>query len=94
MMDGDLTTKIAGGIAAIGATWYGIVRMLKKDRREDALAMATDGAMMQVIATLREEVDRLTKRLEAVEEQNRQCEAKNDALHRELLELKAALHVT
>lgn len=56
--------------------------------------MATDGAMMQVIATLREEVDRLTKRLEAVEEQNRQCEAKNDALHRELLELKAALHVT
>ncbi len=93
-MDGDLMTKIGGGIAAIGAAWYGVVRMLKKDRREDSMAAAADGAIQQVIATLREEVERLTKRLEAVEEQNRKCEARNDELHRELLELKASLHVT
>ncbi len=93
-MDGDLGAKAAAGIAATGAALYGFLRMVKKDRREDSMAAATDGAMMQVIATLREEVERLTRRLELVEEQNRKCEERNDELHRELLELKASLHVT
>jgi hypothetical protein len=87
-------TKLGGGIAALGAGWYGLMRIVKRDRREDTIAAATDGAVMQVIATLREEVERLTKRLELVEEQNRRCEERNDALHFEIVELKARLHVT
>lgn len=91
-MEGDLLTKIGGGIAAIGAAWYGIVRMLKKDRREDSMAAATDGAVMQVIDTLRAEIERLTKRLEMVEQQNRLCEERNEALHLEIVDLKKRLH--
>ena len=94
MMDGDLMTKIGGGIAAIGATWYGIVRMIKKDRREDTVTALHDEAIQQVIKTLREEVERMAIRLAAVEEQNRLCEERNEQLHQEILELKAKLHVS
>lgn len=92
-MDSDLITKIAGGIAALGAAWYGALRMLKSDQREDSKASMTDSAMLQVIQTLREEVQRLSERLEKVEAQNRQCEVANEAMHLEILELKKQLVV-
>lgn len=93
-MDGDAFAKMAAGLGAIGAAWYGLVRMVKRDRREDKVASLHDEAIEQVIATLRAEVARLSERLAAVEEQNRRCEERNDQLHAELLELKTKLHVT
>lgn len=92
-MDGDLITKIGGGIAAIGAAIYGALRMVKKDRREDTVAALHDEAIQQVIKTLREEVERMAVRLAAVEEQNRLCEERNEQLHQEILQLKRSLHV-
>lgn len=99
-MDGDWLTKIGGGVAALGAAAYTAFRMFKKDRlddkaaeRGDQAADAANAAMMHVIATLRDEVDRLTKRLERVEEENRKCEERNEALHLEILELKKQLHL-
>jgi predicted nuclease with TOPRIM domain len=89
-----MITKIAAGIAAFGAAAYGVLRLVKKDRREDTVAALHDEAIQQVIKTLRDEVARLSERLEKVEEQNRRCEERNDQLHQELLELKAKLHVT
>lgn len=92
-MDGDILAKLAAAFAAIGAGWYGFVRMLKKDRREDKVVSLHDEAIEQVIKTLREEVERMAVRLAAVEEQNRLCEERNEQLHQEILDLKARLHV-
>ena len=90
----DMIAKIAAGVAAFGAAVYGALRMVKKDRREDTVTALHDEAIQQVIKTLRDEVERLSVRLAAVEEQNRKCEERNDELHREILELKVRLHVT
>ena len=92
-MDQDLITKVAVGIASIGAGIYAVIRMLKSDRREDNKADLTDSATQQVITTLREEVARLSDRLAAVEEQNRKCEEANDALREELIAMKKQLHL-
>lgn len=91
-MDQDLITKAAIGIASIGAGIYGVIRMLKSDRREDSKADLTDSATQQVIQMLREEVARLSERLEKVEAQNKQCEEMNTAMHLEIVQLKAKLH--
>jgi hypothetical protein len=93
-MDGELMTKIGGALAALGAGWYGLLRIIKRDRRDEKVASLHDDAIEQVIKTLRDEVERLSVRLAAVEEQNRKCEERNDELHREILELKVRLHVT
>jgi cell division protein FtsB len=92
-MDQDLITKVAVGIASIGAGIYAVIRMLKSDRREDNKADLTDSATQQVIQMLREEVARLSDRLAAVEEQNRKCEEANDALREELIAMKKPLHL-
>ena len=92
-MDQDLITKVAVGIASIGAGIYAVIRMLKSDRREDNKADLTDSATQQVITTLREEVARLSDRLAAVEEQNRKCEEANDALREELIAMKKQLQL-
>ena len=92
-IDGDLFTKIGAGIAAIGAAVYGVVRLMKSDRREDSKAELTDSAMMQVIVTLREEVARLSERLEKVEASNRDCEEKNATMQFEIVQLKKQLHI-
>lgn len=89
----DLLNKLAIGIFALGAGAYGMYRKVMADKRDDKVVSATDAAWHQVIATLREEVDRLSMRLVAVEEQNRKCEARNDELHLELVELKKRLHI-
>lgn len=91
-MDQDLITKIAVGIASVGAAFYGVFRMLKSDRREDHKVDLTDSATQQVIQMLREEVARLSERLEKVEAQNHACEQMNAAMHLEILDLKAKLH--
>jgi predicted RNase H-like nuclease (RuvC/YqgF family) len=91
-MDGEVWAKIAGGIAAVGGALYAAIRMVKNDRRDDKVTGAQDAAMMQVIATLREEVQRLTVRLEAVEKQNHMCEERNESLHMEIVDLKKRLH--
>lgn len=91
--DGDVFTKLGAGIAALGAGVYGVLRLFKSDRRQDKVYAMHDDAIEQVIKTLREEVERLTKRLELVEEQNRKCEERNDAMHFEIIELKKQLHL-
>lgn len=91
--DGDFFTKFGAGIAAIGAGAYGVFRLFKSDRREDSKADLTDGAMAQVIQTLRDEVQRLSVRLEKVEEENRRCEARNTELQQQIIELKRQLHI-
>lgn len=90
----DLITKIAVGIGGIGAGAYGMYQKIKADNRNNKSAEVADAAWHQVIATLREEVDRMAARLAAVEEQNRRCEERNDELHQEILQLKAKLHVS
>ncbi len=89
----DLFTRLGAGIAAVAAGAYGVFRLLKADRREDTKADLTDGAMAQVIQTLREEVARLSERLEKVEAANAECEARNAALHLEIIALKQQLHL-
>lgn len=93
-MEGDLLAKMAASIGVIAGGWYAFVRKLKHDRRGDKVTTLHDDAIEQVIKTLREEVSRLAVRLAAVEEQNRKCEERNEQLHKEIIELKAKLHVT
>jgi len=50
--------------------------------------------MAQVIQTLRDEVFRLSERLEKVEQANRNCEEKNAAMQMEIVELKKKLHLS
>lgn len=90
----DLLTKIAVGIGGIGAGAWGMYQKVKADNRSNKAADTTDAAWQQVIATLREEVSRLSDRLAAVEEQNRRCEERNDSLHQEILDLKKQLHLS
>lgn len=92
-LDGDLFTKLGAGIAGLGAAIYGVIRIMKSDRREDSKADITDSAMAQVIVTLREEVARLSERLEKVEAANRECEEKNAAMQFEIVQLKKQLHL-
>jgi chaperonin cofactor prefoldin len=63
------------------------------DSRSNKAADVTDAAWQQVIATLREEVSRLSDRLATVEEQNRKCEEANDALREEIISMKKQLHL-
>lgn len=89
--DWESVAKGAGGIGAIGAAIYGAFRMLKADRREDKTADTKDDAMQQVIQTLREEIARLSERLEKVEAQNADCQEKNAQMQAEIFALKAQL---
>ena len=91
--DGDYFTKIGAGIAALAAGAYGVFKLFKSDRREDKNTALTDGAMAQVIQTLRDEVARLSERLEKVEAANAECEARNAELQQQILELKRQLHL-
>jgi len=91
--DGDFFTKLGAGIAAIAAGAYGVIRLFKADRREDKNTAMTDGAMTQVIQTLRDEVSRLSERLAAVEAANRECEERNAELQRQIIELRQQLHL-
>jgi hypothetical protein len=93
-LDGDFFTKLGAGIAGLGAAIYGVFRLLRSDRREDTKADLTDNAMAQVIQTLRDEVFRLSERLEKVEQANRGCEEKNAAMQMEIVELKKKLHLS
>lgn len=93
MMEGELLAKLAAGISVIAGGWYAFVRKIKHDRRDDKVIALHDDAIEQVIKTLREEIERLTKRLEVVEEQNRKCEEANHALHEEIIAMKKQLHL-
>jgi hypothetical protein len=92
-MESDLLAKMAAGIGVIAGGWYAFVRKLKHDRRDDKVMALHDDAIEQVIKTLREEIERLTKRLEVVEEQNRKCEEANHAMHEEIIAMKKQLHL-
>ena len=89
----DLITKIAVGIAGLGAGAWGMYQKVKADNRSNHAADVTGAAWQQVIATLREEVTRLSERLATVEEQNRKCEEANHALHEEIISMKKQLHL-
>ena len=89
----DLITKIAVGIAGLGAGAWGMYQKVKADNRSNHAADVTGAAWEQVVTTLREEVARLSERLAAVEEQNRRCEEANDALREEIISMKKQLHL-
>lgn len=89
----DLITKIAVGIAGLGAGAWGMYQKVKADNRSNHAADVTGAAWEQVVTTLREEVSRLSDRLAAVEEQNRKCEEANHALHEEIISMKKQLHL-
>lgn len=89
----DWLTNIGVGIAAAGAGAYGMYQKIMADSRSNKAADATDAAWQHVIATLREEVTRLSERLATVEEQNRKCEEANHALHEEIIAMKKQLHL-
>ena len=89
----DLITKIAVGIAGLGAGAWGMYQKVKADNRSNHAADVTGAAWEQVVTTLREEVSRLSERLAAVEEQNRRCEEANDALREEIISMKKQLHL-
>jgi hypothetical protein len=90
----DLITKIAIGISGFGAGAYGMYQKVKADSRNNRAADTTEAAWQQIVTALREEVERMSVRLAAVEEQNRKCEERNDDLAKQIRELKATLHVT
>ena len=89
----DLITQIAVGIGGIGAGAWAMYQKIKADNRNNKAADVTDAAWQQVIATLREEVTRLSERLATLEEQNRKCEEANHALHEEIIAMKKQLHL-
>lgn len=89
----DLITKIAVGIAGLGAGAWGMYQKVKADNRSNHAADVTGAAWEQVVTTLRDEVARLSDRLAAVEEQNRKCEEANHALHEEIIAMKKQLHL-
>jgi hypothetical protein len=89
----DLITKVAVGIAGLGAGAWGMYQKVKADNRSNHAADVTGAAWQQVVTTLREEVTRLSERLAAVEEQNRRCEEANDALREEIISMKKQLHL-
>ena len=89
----DLITKIAVGIAGLGAGAWGMYQKVKADNRSNHAADVTGAAWEQVVTTLREEVTRLSERWAAVEEQNRRCEEVNDALREEIISMKKQLHL-
>jgi len=90
----DLIAKFVIGVSALGAGAYGMYRKVMADKRDDKTNTTTDAAWHQIIDALRDEVNRLSLRLVAVEEQNRKCEERNDELHLEIVELKKRLHFT
>lgn len=90
-MDWESIAKGAGGLSAIGAAIYGALRMFKADRREDKSADTKDDAMQQVIQTLREELARLSVRLEKVEAENADCQKKYASSSAKIIKLEALL---
>jgi hypothetical protein len=89
----DLITKIAIGISGFGAGAYGMYQKVKADSRNNRAADTTEAAWQQIVAALREEVERMSVRLAAVEEQNRKCEEANDQLREEIISMKKQLHL-
>ncbi len=92
-MEGGFWTAIGAAIAGIGAGAYGMYQKIMADSRSNHAANVTGAAWEQVVVTLREEVERLSQRLAAVEEQNRKCEEANDALREEIISMKKQLHL-
>jgi chromosome segregation ATPase len=89
----NLFSQIIVGIGGLGAGAWAMYQKIQADNRNNKSAEITDAAWQQVIATLREEVERMSVRLAAVEEQNRKCEEHNEELRRELSDIKMRLHV-
>jgi predicted RNase H-like nuclease (RuvC/YqgF family) len=89
----NLISQFVVGIGGIGAGAWAMYQKIKADNRNNHAADVTGAAWEQVITTLREEVERMSVRLAAVEEQNRKCEEHNEELRRELSDIKMRLHV-
>jgi hypothetical protein len=86
-------TEIVIGVSGLGAGAWAMYQKIKADNREGRINSTADAATQQVIQMLREEVERLSQRLAAVEEQNRKCEEANDALREEIISMKKQLHL-
>lgn len=89
----DWLTNLGVGAGAAVAGAYAMYRKVLADNREGRMNQATDAATQQVIQMLREEVERLSQRLAAVEEQNRKCEQMNDSLREDIIAMKKQLHL-
>ena len=74
----DWLTNLGVGAGAAIAGAYAMWRKVMSDRRDDKVTTLHDDAIQQVIITLRIEVERLSIRLAAVEDQNRKCEERNE----------------
>jgi len=92
MMENWLT-NLGVGVGAAVAGAYAMWRKVLADNRDGRINSTTDAATQQVIQMLRDEVERLSQRLAAVEEQNRRCEEMNDALREEVHQMKKQLHL-
>jgi hypothetical protein len=92
-MDGDDVAKLTAAMGGVGAAMYGVFRMVTADRRQDKVADTTHDSWSLIVSALRDEVKRLSERLALVEEQNTRCEARNDALHLEIVTLKKRLQL-
>lgn len=89
----NLFSQIVVGLGGLGAGAWAMYQKIQADNRNNKAAEITDAAWQQVVATLREEVERMSERLAKVEEQNRKCEEHNEELRRELTDIKMRLHV-
>jgi hypothetical protein len=92
-MENSVWTTFGAAVAGIGAGAYGMYRKVLADMRHDKVATLHDDAIDHLITNLREEVQRLSQRLAAVEEQNRKCEEDNHALREEIISMKKQLHL-
>ena len=89
----NLISQVVIGISGIGAGAWAMYQKVKADNRNNRAADVTDAAWQQVIATLRDEVSRLSERLAHVEEQNRKCEEANHALRNDIISMKKQLQL-
>ena len=89
----DWVTNLGVGVGAAVAGAYAMWRKVIADNRDGRVTAMTDAATQQVIELLREEVERLSQRLAAVEDQNRKCEEMNDSLREEIIAMKKQLHL-
>jgi transposase len=82
--------SIVAGAAGI----YGLFRILRRDRRNDNQEQLIDAGVQQLITNLRAEVDRLTGRVESMEEELVQLHEERLVLLKKVAELEPVSHQT
>lgn len=81
-----LPSLVAGGFGV-----YYLVRLLRRDQRQDQKDQQVDAATMQVITALREEVSRVTTRMGDMEQEIVRLHAERKQLFEELARIRVRL---